>query len=236
MMRLWMTSYAKRPAVGSSVVLSAVVHVVLIGAAVMVTANAGERLTETIQQRVRYLPPPDHVLAEAGPSEALRFVAMPATGRVGFDPTPTTPHPSRAAIVPKQGEGDKPISVPVKTGPGGDDSVMSVLQVDSAVTRYLDSASPAYPPDLLAKDVEGTVFTEYVVDTTGYADTASLVILSSTHPEFTQAVREALPYMRFHPAKIGDRKVRQLVEQQFTFKIRRPTPVDTSAAKHSGAG
>ncbi len=237
MMRLWMTSYAKRPAVGSSAALSAVVHIVLIGAAVMATADAGQRLQETIEHRVHYLPPPDHVMAERGPSETLRFVAMPPIGRLGFDKTPVNPRPSRAATVPKRGEGNRPmaVAVAVKARPGGDDSVMSVLQVDSTVKRYLDSASPAYPPDLLAKDVEGSVYTEYVVDTTGYADTASLVILSSTHPEFTQAVREALPYMRFHPAKIGNRKVRQLVEQQFTFKIRRPTGVDTTTVKRSGA-
>jgi hypothetical protein len=39
-----------------------------------------------------------------------------------------------------------------------------------------------------------------------------------------KAVREALPYMRFSAAKIGTMKVRQLVEQPFTFKIATPPP------------
>jgi hypothetical protein len=34
--------------------------------------------------------------------------------------------------------------------------------------------------------------------------------------------------MRFEPARIGNTKVRQLVEQQFSFKI---SDVDTTAAK-----
>ncbi len=235
MMRLWKTSYAAPPAIGSSAVLSTVAHVVVIAAAVAATANAPQRLKDAIEQRVQFLPPPDRVPQRPGPSETLQFVELPPTGQMGFDPTPLNRNPHPAAVVPKQGEGDRPLSVPVKTGLVGADSVLTVLQVDSVATRYLDSASPAYPPDLLNQDIEGAVYTEYIVDTTGYADTASLVIVRSSHPEFTQAVREALPYMRFRPAKVGNQKVRQLVEQQFTFKIRRPT-VDTTAAKRSGTG
>ncbi len=235
MMRLWKTSYAEHPAIGSSAVLSTVAHVVVIAAAIAATANAPQRLKTAIEQRVQFLPPPDHVPDRSGPSETLHFVALPATGLMGLDPTPLNNNPHPAVVVPRRGEGDRPLAVPVKNVVAGGDSVLSVLQVDSVATRYLDSAAPAYPPDLLNKDIEGTVYTEYIVDTTGYADTASLVIVRSTHPEFTQAVREALPYMRFRPAKVGNQKVRQLVEQQFTFKIRRPT-VDTTAAKRSGQG
>ena len=65
----------------------------------------------------------------------------------------------------------------------------------------------------------GTVAARYVVDTTGFADTTSFEVLNSPNPEFIKAVKEALPYMRFSPAKIGSMKVRQLVEQQFSFKI-----------------
>ena len=52
-----------------------------------------------------------------------------------------------------------------------------------------------------------------------YADVTSFTVLKATHPEFVAAVRDALPYMRFSPAKIGPLKVRQLVEQSFSFKI-----------------
>ena len=65
----------------------------------------------------------------------------------------------------------------------------------------------------------GSVAARYVVDTTGFADTSSFQVMKSTNREFIAAVREALPYMRFQPAKIGQLKVRQLVEQQFSFKI-----------------
>lgn len=233
MMRLWKISYTQRAAIGSSAVLSTVAHVVVIAAAVAATANAPQRLKDAIEQRVQFLPPPDRVPDHSGPSETLHFVALPTTGQMGFDPTPLNDNPHPAVVVPRRGQGDRPIAVPVKSAVPGGDSVLSVLQVDSVATRYLDSAAPAYPPDLLSQNVEGSVNTEYIVDTSGYADTASLVIVRSTHPEFTQAVREALPYMHFRPAKVGNQKVRQLVEQQFTFKIRRPV-ADTAAAKRSG--
>src|SRR5581483_8749932 len=99
------------------------------------------------------------------------------------------------------------------------DSVFTVLEVDTAVVRSQSSAAPAYPLELLAKHIEGMALVRYVVDTTGFADPTSFVVVRSTDPGFARAVREALPYMRFSPAKIGTMKVRQLVEQPFTFRI-----------------
>jgi protein TonB len=236
MMRLWMETYSEPLKVGSSAALSAVAHVAVIAAAIAATAGAPQRLMKAIEERVQYLPPPDHVTPMPGPSETLHFMALPATGKMGFDRTPMNRHPSPAVTIPKQGAGDQPIAVPVNTGTSGADSVFSVLEVDSAVTRYADSASPSYPPDLLAKHIEGTVYTEYVVDTTGFADTASLVIIRSTHPGFAEAVREAMPYMRFRPAVFGSHKVRQLVEQQFTFRIQPPHPDSSTTPRHTGNG
>jgi hypothetical protein len=50
-------------------------------------------------------------------------------------------------------------------------------------------------------------------------------VVKATHPEFVQAVREAMPKMRFRPAILGGYKVRQLVQQNFSFKIQRPDSV-----------
>jgi len=52
----------------------------------------------------------------------------------------------------------------------------------------------------------------------------------SSHPEFANAVREALTHMRFRPAIQSSRKVRQWVEQNFAFRITppRPAPADTT--------
>ena len=99
------------------------------------------------------------------------------------------------------------------------DSVMTVLEVDSAAARYDESAAPPYPPSMLEKKIEGTVGIQYVVDTTGRADTSSVVILSATHKDFAASVRQTLPLMQFHPAVMNGQKVRQLVQQMFAFRI-----------------
>lgn len=103
------------------------------------------------------------------------------------------------------------------------DSVFSVLEVDRMVERYDGSAAPAYPPELIAKGVQGMVQAIYVVDTTGRVDTTSIEVLTSDHPQFTQSVREALDHMRFRPALRGGQPVRQRVQQKFRFQIQ-PTP------------
>ncbi len=99
------------------------------------------------------------------------------------------------------------------------DTVFSVLQVDKTVERHAESAAPVYPRDLLAVGAEGVVQATYVVDTTGRVDTATIVVMRSDDPRFTESVRTALERMRFHPAQRAGRTVRQLVEQQFRFQV-----------------
>jgi hypothetical protein len=64
------------------------------------------------------------------------------------------------------------------------------------------------------------VLAQWVVDTTGLADTTTFRILKASDTEFAQAVRDALPAMRFTPAELHGQKVRQLVQQPFDFSIR----------------
>ncbi|MEP6835702.1 MAG: energy transducer TonB [Gemmatimonas sp.] len=98
----------------------------------------------------------------------------------------------------------------------------SEIEVDSAAIRDPDSAGPTYPPKLLALKLEGSTLAQFVVDSTGKVDVSSLVILDSTHPDFTQAVRDVLPRMKYQPARVGKRPVAQLVEQRFGFRIAPP--------------
>jgi hypothetical protein len=105
------------------------------------------------------------------------------------------------------------------------DSVLTEIEVDSAVKRYEWSAAPDYPITMLQQNIEGGAFVIYIVDTLGIADTTSFQVVRSTHDEFAQAVRAAMPKMRFRPALLGGIKVRQLVQQNFTFKIQRPDSI-----------
>ena len=75
---------------------------------------------------------------------------------------------------------------------------------------------------MLARNIEGAVRTRYVIDTTGRADSSSLEILAATNAAFEGSVRAALPGMRFTAAQVEGRRVRQLVEQEFQFRITAP--------------
>jgi len=103
--------------------------------------------------------------------------------------------------------------------------VLTEIEVDSAVKRYEWSAAPDYPIAMLQRNIEGAAFVVYVVDTLGIADTTSFKVVRATHDEFVEAVRTAMPKMRFRPAILGGSKVRQLVQQNFAFKIQRPDTV-----------
>lgn len=234
MMRLWLSTYAERPRIGSSAMVSAVIHGAIIAATVVGTLGAPQRLEEKIEAGAQYLPPPDRVQASSGASETLHFFALPAHAGDGLGrAVAARVKTGDGQVAPRVDDGSRPVIVPVRSAAIPGDSVVSALDVDSTVERYPESAAPGYPPRLLAKYVEGEVVTTYVVDTTGYADTTSLVVLSATDTEFARSVREALPYMRFRPALLRNRKVRQLVSQTFLFRITRPAR-DTTAIKKSG--
>jgi protein TonB len=105
--------------------------------------------------------------------------------------------------------------------------VFIAADLDRIVERDPTSAAPAYPPDLERQQIEGGVLAEWVVDTTGYADTTSFRVVTATHPGFVSAVRAALPLMHFRPAELLGRPVAQMVRQEFTFRIHLPTPDTT---------
>jgi protein TonB len=216
----------------SSATVSVIAHVVVVAVWVIGTLPAANMAPDSIANRVYYIPPPDRVPTQGGSREAVHYIELAATGPgTGAGPrlmgnTPPTP--------PDTTRGDRArdsVSAPPLAPTAGPDSVFSVLDVDTAVVRLASSAAPAYPIKLLEAHVMGFVQAQYVVDTTGFADTSSFRVVKATDPGFINAVREALPYMRFHPAKIGTAKVRQLVEQQFSFRITDSNAVVSRAKK-----
>ena len=91
--------------------------------------------------------------------------------------------------------------------------------VEKAVVAIPGTATPRYPAMLQSAGVEGTVRAQFVVDTLGRVEQGSFRALESTHDLFTTAVRDALGRARFKPAEVGGHRVRQLVEQSFSFSI-----------------
>ena len=223
MTRSWVYSDVTPALRYSSASFSTVFHVVVIAAWVAATLPPKGVLTNSFANRVIpvYRPPPDRVPTQAGSRESVRFLKLAPVGEGLGDGTHTFGNAKPTPIVKDTAtnSGKDSVAAPEVPATKGQDSVYSVLDVDVAVVRSASSAAPAYPLKLLEKHVQGFVNAQYIVDTTGFADTTSFVVLQATNPEFTTAVRDVLPYMRFEPARIGTAKVRQLVQQQFTFKI-----------------
>ena len=104
-------------------------------------------------------------------------------------------------------------------------------QVDTPVRARPGSPAPEYPADLRKQGVKGEVRIAFVVDTFGRVEPGSMRLQMSTDRRFATAVLTALPNMRFIPAEIGGRKVKQLVQQPFTFttseSVDEPNPNQT---------
>jgi TonB family protein len=85
--------------------------------------------------------------------------------------------------------------------------------------RIVTTAKPRYPERLRELGIEGSVVVRFTVDTTGRVDTKSAEIVSSTNPQFSRAVLDALDGFRFKPAEAGARRVAALAEMPFEFRI-----------------
>lgn len=177
---------------------------------------------QLLDRLVVFLVPPDPVGAREGAEGTAAYAVKPADGglvtsherAVGSELQVTT-----RGAQPTLESGDLQIARP---DPG--DNAFTVLEVDSAIARDPESAAPEYPLYLLRQGIEGSASVRFVVDSTGLVDTLTYRVVRATHDDFAVAVRRALPFMHFRPAIQGGRRVRQLAEQTFSFRI---TPRDT---------
>lgn len=91
----------------------------------------------------------------------------------------------------------------------------------------------AYPQALLASRTGGTVIAEFVVDPGGRVEAATFGVVSSPHPLFTEAVREAVVRAGYVPAVRRGVPVRQLVQQPFEFS---PESARSTPSAQAGEG
>jgi TonB family protein len=90
--------------------------------------------------------------------------------------------------------------------------------ITQAIIKH-GSPEPKYPSELLRAGISGEAILEFDIDTVGRADPASIRLLSATDPRFAVASWKALPRMKFEPAQVSGRKVRERVQLPFTFEI-----------------
>lgn len=102
------------------------------------------------------------------------------------------------------------------TGPSG---AYSESYVDVPVSLDARSPLPRYPDALRKWRTEGVARLTFVVDTLGRVEMETVKVIESSHPAFAAAVKATLPRMRFSAARIGARRVRQLVEFPIVFRV-----------------
>jgi TonB family protein len=233
MMRMWKEEYTRPEKMSGGTAASIAVHAALITLAVIAT-NPPEGLMHslyTLANKVVYVAPPPRIPSSEASREQLKYVDGAAVGDgAGF---------ARGSLLSLETE-KQPVMLSAKPGDLGMeqsnavdsrhfasyDTVFSIAEVDSMVAIDPSSAAPVYPAALQKLGIEGSVMVRYVVDSLGHADVATLQVVRATRIEFAIAVREALPFMRFTPARMGAKAVPQLVEQPFHFRIEKP---DTTA-------
>jgi len=91
--------------------------------------------------------------------------------------------------------------------------------VEKTVWPVAGNPHPRYPDDLQRAGVEGTLVVQFVVDSTGRVDAKTLAFPDNAQPGFLRAIRDALLHSRFLPAELAGIRVRQLVQQQFSFVL-----------------
>lgn len=220
-------------------ILSASLHATVIGATLAATGISAEppRRAEPRAQSLVYVRPLAQPPRSAPPARTppRAVVRAPQDPPVVVPPTPLVTNP---VIVPSTLPlSSEPLGAPFDStvslanpagsegdsgdgAPAGDDTPMSAFSVDREVVP-LRGVTPRYPGVLANAGVEGSVVMQFVVDTLGRVERASIRAMRVDQALFEQSVREALARMRFVPAEAGGRKVRQLVEQPFTFALGR---------------
>ncbi|MBA3578530.1 MAG: carboxypeptidase regulatory-like domain-containing protein [Gemmatimonadaceae bacterium] len=104
-------------------------------------------------------------------------------------------------------------------------SSMAVYTADQ-VDQRAELLSPerlrtAYPPELHANTISGSLTAEFVVDTSGKVEPETFTVVSTSHRLLGTAVARAIQESVFVPAMKDGRPVRQFVRQRVDFGPRR---------------
>ena len=228
-------SKPKKQRTTGGLVMSGVIHAILITAAVFGTLQAKESIEKVKAEKVEFVemkkkeeppppkevpPPPKDVVVAPPPPKGFQVLTAPIkVPDVLPDIDLSKKVTDEADFSGKGVAGGVAKGVVGGTGPVNTDQPYFEFQVEKQVQTAAGSPPPRYPDMLRSANIEGEVLAQFIVDTTGRYEQGSFKVIKSSHDLFTAAVRNALPNMKFYPAEIGGRKVKQLVQQPFTFGL-----------------
>lgn len=230
-------SKPKKEKMAGATVVTTILYAGLITLAVWATADAGIKKDKTSNQSVKFVeikkeppkeepkpdkpPPPKEVVVKPPPPKGFQVLRAPVKIDVKIPEIDLSKSVTNEADFSGKG-----VKGGIASGVVGGTAVVTnqtyyEYQVEKPAQAASGNPSPRYPEVLKSSGVEGKVMAQFVVLETGRADMDTFKILSSDNDLFSSAVKNVLPQMRFLPAEIGGKKVRQLVQLPFEFKINR---------------
>jgi protein TonB len=229
-------SKAKKQRRAGGIIFSAVLHTVAIVAAVYGTLQAKDAIEKPKAEKVEFVemkkkdeppppkeepkPPPPDVVVKAPPPKGFQVLTAPIK-----IPDVLPDIDLSKKVTNEEDFSGKGVAGGIAKGVVGgtpqpvSDQPYFEFQVEKQVAGMPNNPSPRYPDMLRSANVEGEVLAQFVVDTTGRAEMNTFKVLKSSHDLFTNSVKAALANMRFYPAEVGGRKVKQLVQMPFVFSL-----------------
>ena len=220
-----------------STVFSIGIHSALIAGAAWATAHSAIKNEKPKIEKVTYVevkkdeppppkqplpPPPKDVTVTPPPPKGFQVLKAPVIIPTVIPNVDLSKRVTDAADYSGKGvAGGVAKGVEGGTGPiGSDATTYYAYQVERTAKLDPDSPKPPpYPETLRGAGIEGQVDAQFVVDTNGRAEVGSFKVTQTTNQLFSQKVQETLPRMRFFSAEVGGRKVRELVQQSFSFSL-----------------
>lgn len=214
---------------------SIVFHGALVTAAVVATARAGIADDKTKQEKIQFVemkkepppkpkeppPPPPKEVFKAPPPKGFQVLRAPVEIPIKIPDIDLTKKVTDEADFSGKGvKGGIAAGVVGGTAKPTNEPYFE-FQVEKPVQQIPGTGTPRYPDALRSSGVEGEVQAQFVVNEEGRAEAGSFKVLRATNDLFASAVRAAMPQMRFYAAEVGGKKVRQLVQQSFQFRLDR---------------
>ena len=154
-------------------------------------------------------PPPKGFQTVVAPTDIPKDIPPIDLKQKAFDPKDFTGKGVEGGVATGVVGGTGPVDVKAQ--------VFTEAELDDPV-QPISQPTPRYPPVMQSAGIAGRVELEYIVDTTGHSEPASVKVLKSTHQAFEEPAKEVIQKSVFKPARFRGRPVRQLVHQAVSFK------------------
>jgi periplasmic protein TonB len=220
-------------------VLSFALHAGIIFGAIKATQGAAEAIKEIkVDTTMVFLkppeappppptPPPEQVVVSANPPpQGFQVVTPPDNIPTEIPPVNLNERFDPKDFTGKGVEGGIAAGVVGGTGPVIEGEVFLAAEVDEQpqltnAQACVNALTAAYPPVMKSAGIPGKVSMQFVVNTDGKVDPASVKIMSSSHKAFEEPAKQVITSSNctFKSGTSRGQPVRVLVQQGVSFKL-----------------